>query len=196
MFMFMFVAQVMSMLMFMLQVASEDNVLYTAQAYLDGVSDVQERQAAQQLLARLVRAQHLSHFWLAAAALSTQAPSLLVATYQKQLRQLLLFKLGAGGSIDDDITVGMKTSELRWELPVSKLMSTAQLSAAQKQLIGVDSPIQTPPMNGVSFGVLIQASWQSNAQGSSIGVLGFKLSQRTCLLRATCLLMWTLVSKG
>ena len=61
----------------MLQVASEDTVLYTADVYVRKITDLPQRQTAQQLLAPLVRAQHLSQhlsqFWLSAAAAAAQS---------------------------------------------------------------------------------------------------------------------------
>jgi hypothetical protein len=73
-----------------LQVASEDTVLYTAQAYADK-QDISEQQA--DTLARLVRCLHLSQFWLSAAALSGDAGKLLLRALQPQLQQQLLLKL-------------------------------------------------------------------------------------------------------
>jgi hypothetical protein len=46
------------------QVASEDTVLYTAQTYKGKLTDTQQRQMAQQLLAPLIRCPRLSQFWL------------------------------------------------------------------------------------------------------------------------------------
>lgn len=49
------------------QVPTEDTVLFTAQAYLDAQPDPEQRQAAVQQLAPLIRCPHLSRTWLCAA---------------------------------------------------------------------------------------------------------------------------------
>lgn len=63
------------------QVASEDKVPYTAQAYMDGQTDEEQRPAALQvmqvMLAPLVRCPHLRPFWLTVASRLTDVNSIL-----------------------------------------------------------------------------------------------------------------------
>lgn len=72
--------------------AIEDNVLYTAQRYVSSIKDERQQAAAKQLIAPLMRPQHLSQVWLTAAALSSEADKLLLGAYQAQLRELLMLK--------------------------------------------------------------------------------------------------------
>jgi hypothetical protein len=172
-----------------LQVASEDTVLYTADAYVRKTADLQQRQTGEQLLAPLVRAQHLSQFWLSAAALCPSTPTLLHGSYAKQLRQLLLLKASVGNlslqatelhkqipKAPDSWVLGRRiirevgAVEMLWNLDVSTLASTAQLSAGQQQRMLLNSPIQTPPIGGVAFGIQVQMTWQRDAQGSTFCV--------------------------
>jgi hypothetical protein len=73
-----------------LQVASEDTVLFTAQSYMDTLTRAEQRRAAKQQLAPLIRCPHLSGFWLSALALSPDAPKLLLSWQQEQVQQLLM----------------------------------------------------------------------------------------------------------
>lgn len=175
-----------------LQVASEDIVLYTADTYVRKITDLQQRQTAQQLLAPLVRAQHLSEFWLTAAALSTCTTTLLHGrdgSFVPQLRQLLKLKAAVGAlslqspelqelvpdapdswSLEQRSIRTVPDVEVTWKLDVSTLVSTAQMSASQKKLLNLDSPSTTSPIGGVVFGIQIQLAGKADAQGSKIGV--------------------------
>lgn len=76
----------------LVQVATEDTVLFTAQAYADQPRrlDAPHRQAVAQQLAQLIRCPHLSPFWLTAAARPT-GQQLLLAALKEQLLELLAF---------------------------------------------------------------------------------------------------------
>jgi hypothetical protein len=174
-----------------LQVASEDTVLYTADTYVRKITDLQQRQTAQQLLAPLVRAQHLSEFWLTAAALPTLTTTLLDGrrSFVFQLRQLLKLKAAVGAlslqspelqklvpdapdswSLEQRSIRTVPDVEVTWKLDVSTLVSTAQMSASQQEMINLHSPSTTSPIGGIVFGILIRLDGKADAQGSKIGV--------------------------
>lgn len=144
------------------QVASEDTVLDTAQAYVDAVTpySLQRQLTAKQLLAQLVRCQHLSYFWLTAAPLTATGPSLLLSSLTAQLKQLLMVRAGLGdGSLahselqqwvqgaPDSWTLDQRAIRpvdavaLTWRVDIAKLASTARLSASQKQLLRLRSEL-------------------------------------------------------
>ena len=79
----------------LLQVATEDTVLYTAQAYMNQFSlQPIMRQLVQLQLAPLIRCQHLSSFCLSAAAKLPGAANLLLSYLTTWLTTLLTLRYG------------------------------------------------------------------------------------------------------
>lgn len=145
--------------MVLLQVSSEDTVLYTAQAYLDQhVPAVIDRPPARtslnlvelatikrrrtehacqrsqisSRLAAFVRCPHLSQFWLSASVLSDDAPQLLLGALRPQLQRLLLSRQGSASA---DVTVDQIKAEVP-EAPASWLLprrASKQVSSVQLQ---------------------------------------------------------------
>jgi hypothetical protein len=170
------------------QVATEDNVLCAAEYYCLGFAvNLQQYQAAQQPLARVVRAQHLSQFWLSALALSPRAPTSLLGSYGAQLRQLLMLKAGVGTvqgpalqqvipGAPDSWAAGQRSiraapaGELAWEVDISKISDAVQHSAQLQQQVVLDSPATTPPVGGLLFGIQVAVNWLPDAQVNEIHV--------------------------
>lgn len=75
---------------FVPQVASEDTVLYTAQRYVDNISDPVQHEHVVQQLAPLIRCQHLSLHWLATAVASQDAGRCVLAPLRPLLPKLLM----------------------------------------------------------------------------------------------------------
>lgn len=171
-----------------LQVATEDNVLFAAEFYAAGfASNLQQYRAAQEVLARVVRAHHLSQFWLSAAALSHSASML--CSYGPQLRQLLMLKAGVGsGSLQsaelqqlipgapDSWGAGQRSiraapaGEVIWEVDVSTIPGAVQHSAQLQQQVTLNSPATTPPIGGLIFGIQVGVKWLPDAQANEINV--------------------------
>lgn len=122
----------------LLQVASEDTVLYTAQQYVDNQPESCSKDAKSKL-APLVRCPHLSHFWLSASVASSDAPKLLLSELRPQLRHLLLAQRPG---LTNDITStavmkseklgGLSTAPASWLLPARK---TKEVSSVQLQWV-------------------------------------------------------------
>lgn len=73
---------------------------------------------AQDRLAPLVHCPHLSQFWLAAAALSDDAPRLLLGGLHPQLKRLLLAQLGSRTMLTaDEVTEDVPDVPASWLLP-------------------------------------------------------------------------------
>jgi hypothetical protein len=116
---------------FCLQVASEDTVLFTTQAYVDALAGSVRRRAAKKQLAPLIRCPHLSGFWLSALALSDDARLLLIEQQEKVGKLLMMlhahpsFKLTAAEL--DELLPGPPSS---WVLParVDRPVSSMQLT--------------------------------------------------------------------
>jgi hypothetical protein len=136
------------------QVASEDTVLYTAQAYVDGQSKAAKAifgatptptsgaqqappgQLAVDKLAPLVRCPHLSQFWLSASVLSDGYVNPLLDELQSQLRQLIMVKAGCSRGLSaDDIKkagdsvnfIGAKPWPASWLLPVRDIQPVSSM---------------------------------------------------------------------
>jgi hypothetical protein len=105
-------------------VSSEDTVLYTAITYIGMMAD--NWQTGQAVLAPLVRAPHLSGSVLSGQALSSSSSStMLLSSYNKQLRQLISHKLATGGA-----PVPASVLRLMTGVPPSWLLEQRQLIAA------------------------------------------------------------------
>jgi hypothetical protein len=168
-----------------LQVASEDAVLYTAQAYADRLAaDALDPQSAVSKLAPLVRCPHLSQFWLSASVLSDDADRRLLRALQPQLKRLLLLQPACGtypGRNVADIP-GVPASwllpvrdiqpvskaQVSWQLDVEAIKRAARSSASQRQKTILRSP--TSLLGGVLWGIQLECVWDSSKQGSRIRV--------------------------
>lgn len=171
-----------------MQVATEDNVLYAAELYSFGFFiNLQQYEAAQQALAPVVRAQHLSQFWLSASALSHSASML--GSYGAQLRQLLMLKAGVGSSglqnaelqqlipgAPDSWGAGQRSiraapaGEVTWEVDVSTIPGAVQHSAQLQQQVTLNSPATTPPIGGLIFGIQVGVKWLPDAKVNEVNV--------------------------
>lgn len=74
-----------------IQVTTEDTVLFTAQAYLNAQPDPEQRQAAVQQLAPLIRCPHLSRVWLSAATRAVPEELPLLQPYTYEIGECLAF---------------------------------------------------------------------------------------------------------
>lgn len=168
------------LLSFTLQADSEDTIFHTAQAYFDNLPTWQLAQA-QQRLAPLIRCQHLSGLWLTAAALSDDAPKLLLGDLQPQLKKLTLAKQTEPGF---ELTPGIIAEEvpdapaswslqprvrqqlsdgvqLLWDIEVSAIKETVQRSASQHKRVDLYSPTASPPLGGIRWKMLLDADWKA-----------------------------------
>jgi len=171
----------------LLQATSEDNVLYTAQKYVDSITDPQQWQAAAQKLAPLIRCPHVSTFWLSASVLSDDAPKLLLNQLSKQVGQLVMVQQAQPGQRLKDPhklvpdapaswALGKRavkppsSVQVTWELEVSKLRQAAQDSARQQETVVLESPTVSPPLAGIEWGLQMEAFWDTRKKGSVVGI--------------------------
>lgn len=173
----------------LLQVASEDTVLYTGQTYVDEMQDPQQKLAAQAQLARLIRAQHLSLYWLTTSALSAGAPALLLSGFVEQLKKLLMLRAGdpeyhvqaddlqelLPGAPDSWVAAKRASTQvssvtLVWELDVGTLREEALRSVMQGTPTILSSPILSSPMGGIVWSMLLHCEYRADEGGSLITV--------------------------
>jgi len=153
---------------------------------VDNITDPQQKQAAAQKLAPLIRCPHLSPFWLSASVLSEDAPKLLLNQLSKQVGELTMAQHAQPGQPLKDPhkllpgapaswALGKRASkppssvQVTWELEVSKLRQAAQDSARQQKTVQLSCPAAPPPLGGIAWGLLMQAGWDADKQGSLIG---------------------------
>jgi hypothetical protein len=110
------------------QVASEDTVLYTAQAYADNLAKTGcDAQQAVDRLAPLVRCPHLSQHWLSASVLSDDADKLLLRGMQRQL-PLKIACRHDGRLLLTDIKAVVPDVPASWLLPVRDIQASNSTS--------------------------------------------------------------------
>jgi hypothetical protein len=154
------------------QVASEDTVLYTLCRYLDRLSAAQ-REHARHVLAPLIRCQHLSQYWLTSALDSTHATEYAVlADLHPLLMRLLVLRSAQAGAVvqaldlqrllpgsppswllGPRISSRVSSVSVDWDLDISKLRETAQRCVAEGKLVKLMSHMTTPPLGGFSYKV-------------------------------------------
>ena len=171
-----------------LQVASEDTVLYTARRYCSGLEDQEQKQFAKEQLARVIRCQHLSHYWLSGLVNSAKLNAVLLAELRPQMRLLLLLRdsqndytVNEADLQEDGRLAGAPPSwllgrrvfkavasvQLVWQLEISKLRDAARSCAADQEVIEVRSP-PSPPLGGVDFGLKVMCDVAEG--GSQLGL--------------------------
>jgi len=166
----------------LLQATSEDNVLYTAQKYVDNITDPQQKHAAAQKLAPLIRCPHLSPFWL-----SDDAPKLLLNQLSKQVGKLIMAHQGqlaqpvtdppklvlrdapASWALDKRASKAPSSVQVTWKLEVSKLCQAAQDSARQQERAVLDCPTVSPPLGGIEWHSWMMIDWDAGKKGTRIG---------------------------
>lgn len=158
-----------------MQVACEDTVLYTLQRYLSTCSQEQQ-QHARQVLAPLVRCQHLSQFWVVDAVASTK-PTHPLAELRPQLMKLLMLRNAQPGAVvqTSDLqpllagapaswTLGRQVGEpvasvsVTWGVSISTLQATTQLCVTDQKIKGMVSPAVTAPLGGLAFEIYLQCT--------------------------------------
>jgi hypothetical protein len=177
---------------YVLQVASEDTVLYTAQSYVDNLAAAGRTVLhAVDRLAPLVRCPHLSQFWLSASVLSDDADKLLLRGLQHRLKRLLLLKQGVtAGSIVTaadiyanqdfpqdmpaswglpvrDIQPPVNSAQLEWQIDVLDIISAAQASGSQQQTTVLRSH-PSKLLGGIRWCIELRCNWDASRQGSTI----------------------------
>jgi hypothetical protein len=180
-----------------LQVASEDTVLYTARQYANKLKDA-EQQRAQQLLAPLIRCPHLSHSCGSGAFHAAVDGRTLLSELRPQIGQLLLLRdvqkayrvehadlqeggllAGAPGSwaLGSRVSNPVGSVQVVWQLDVSELRDAARRSASEQCKIEVPCDVASPSLRGIAFDFRIRL--QSKEDGVQID-----LSSRACNLYA------------
>ena len=170
--------------------ASEDTVLFTAQAYVDKLARagfVISQQQAVEKLAPLVRCPHLSLSWLSASVLSDDADKMLLRGLQPQLKQLLLLKASrksdtslSAVKIKESVlnvpaswllpvrdTTPVTSGSMQWELEVAAIREVAQKSFKQQSSTVLKST-PTCLLGGINWGIELYA--YPKAEGTMIGV--------------------------
>jgi hypothetical protein len=181
--------------MFLLQVSSEDTVLYPAQRYISHIKGSTQKGLARQHLAPLIRCPRLSRFWQSASVNSTKAGDMLLTGLRPLLQRLLLVREGnesykvrsrdleQGGLLEGapaSWALGRRAhktvpcAEMVWQLDVSKLRQAAQRSAAAQRTVTVRSPCTSPPLGGIAFSTGLYC--QSGEGGASITFACWPLS--------------------
>jgi hypothetical protein len=151
-------------------VSSEDNVLYTAQAWMDK-QPVAEQAAAAAKLAPCIRCLQLSQLWLSALAISEDAADGLMQTYLKHIKQYYSLQL-LGSVAPQQVAADVERFrdscprwflpqrqytplpaggvELQWSLPVSELRDACK-QAFRKGAVELESTHSTPPLKGLCW---------------------------------------------
>lgn len=149
-----------------MQAACEDNVLYTAESYVRSIEDEEQRKAACQRLAPLIRCPHLSPIWLVLSVFTSKGPSLLQDICHRDT--LLMHLLANRRPIAADVRkcfpgapeswqlgprerVVVNTAELKWSLPVIELKMAAEACAATQKEVVVMCPRASPPLGGIAW---------------------------------------------
>jgi hypothetical protein len=126
-----------------MQVITEDTVLFTAQAYLDAQPDPEQRQAAAQQLAPLIRCPHLSRAWLSAATRAAPEELPLLGPYTYEIGECLAFLQSCPWHQQDFVSmvpstpaswlrgprvssIVMRGQHLTWSLSVDELKRACQ----------------------------------------------------------------------
>jgi hypothetical protein len=114
----------------LLQVASEDTVLYVAQRYADNISDPVQRAHVVQQLAPLIRCPHLSLHWLTTAVASQDARHCVLAPLRHLLPKLLMVASANKGSLTQH--PGSQPLHDISDAPASWLEPPRKLTAAER----------------------------------------------------------------
>ena len=169
-------------------------MLYTAQAYMDRITNEQTRKDAKKQLAPLIRCPQLSLYWLSASVHSPDRRNLLLhssSNFKKQLKQLLLLRhanpaqqLAAGevaaGLPNAPASWFLQRRELKqrnggvgvqWSLDIATLKAAAKRSADEKINVELQPKKVTPPLGGVAFSICMRAAWDAAANGSRLDIL-------------------------
>ena len=177
--------------------ASEDTVLYTAQQYVNHITAIEQKQQAGQQLARLIRCTRLSTYWLSVSVHSPFARGLLLncdKDVSSHVKELLLMRqanpaepvpanavmavlsnapawLAASRGLPPRAERQVSSVQLQWSVNVDDIKAAAQRSSNQPDgRSSLTSPILSPPLGGISFGMMIECVWDSDNNGSRIGV--------------------------
>jgi hypothetical protein len=179
----------------LMQVATEDTVLFTAEAYLNNMpTDTDEecttQEAAKGKLAPLIRCPHLSQFWVAAAVLSDDAYNFLLEKLEEPVKQLLIaMQAEPGGELSQKAIRGeiegapaswllprrmyrplTNGVQLKWTVSVADIQKLAdEVCAAKEGYENLESPF-TAPLGGVKFRMRLQVAWNSSSDGCYIGI--------------------------
>lgn len=183
-------------LLFCLQVASEDTVLYTAQSYINKMqpsgspaSVAVQKDAAKQQLAAHIRCPQLSQFWLTAAVLAPSAATQVLAGLLTQLKQLVLARQAEpNSSLPSDVFVKeipaapaswkllrrsskqLAEVQLQWSVNIENMKSKALQSANVGSYAELNSAACTPPLGGLSWQLQLNCTWDRQLKGSKIGL--------------------------
>lgn len=169
------------------QVASEDTVLYTAQAYITAQQGTRQRSAALQHLSQLVRCPHLSHFWLT-AALDPACGQFVLKPLKQQVRALMAFlqvqprgryKIDRFKAAVPDAPASWalgacklqhapRSVSVSWQLPVRDLKEACIRAATEQIRVELVAPSVSAPLCGVAF--TITAKCRGSSQGTHVGL--------------------------
>lgn len=159
------------------QVASEDTVLCTAQAYTDAETHPVLKEAARQQLGQLVRCPYLRESWLLAVATADCATSVL-DPLKVQIGWLLRFQAECPDfnsnserfkAMVDDVPASWllggrqhkqvpSSVDITWKLPVSKLQEVCNNAAGKKGVtIRLACKELSPPLRGQVFQLRVEA---------------------------------------
>ena len=169
--------------------ATEDTVLYTAQAYIKAQQSPQQKQAALQQLAQLLRCPHLSHFWLTAAKNSTDDQFVLKPAQQQAGFLLAFLQVQPRGRFDSQrynklmpdapaswalgprqILPAPRSVTVSWQLPVSELKEACIRAATEQDRVYVTSPSASAPLFGVAFTMYVSCVGSSQGTQAALRV--------------------------
>lgn len=127
-------------------------MLFTAQTYVDRITDENQQQAAKQQLALLIRCQHLSLQWLSTSLLSADRTKLLLSDSSKELGRLLMLRAADGNnkldinsfrqllpdapsswSLPKRRPRPIPNVQLKWSLDISKVKEAAESCASRNK---------------------------------------------------------------
>lgn len=178
--------------MLLLQVDSEDTVMFTAHYYCSMKQSRAARQAAKRALAPLIRCQHLSSPWLAASCRALNTNSALLYSYHHQLQYLLGLRLAFPQQLpsEEDIADLVLTYDAptSWTLPkrafkrvdvvkvqvtfkVSELKDAVKMCVEQQKPVTLARPhCKTPPLGGTCWDLELECEWDASAKAVNINL--------------------------
>jgi hypothetical protein len=186
----------------LVRVPAEDTVLYTALQYWQAQTQAADKEAAEAVLAPLIRAPQLSEFALSCAALSDRSCWHLLGAYGQQLAYLLSLKriaseeelvaacTGAGSAYiagapgswglgPRQIRPLLDGVRLEWKVSVEQLQQSCKSSFAQQKMVEFASP-GSPPLGGVAWRMKIRCRQEEGGTIAGLfigGLASWKLLQ-------------------
>lgn len=156
--------------------------------YCDQLDSADAQEAAEEVLAPLIRCQHLSLYWLSAPLLASEGQQLL-SRLKPKLGLLLSARVAHRQHqfTTIELSEAVLTALASWSLPkrefrhvksvtltalfsISELKEKAQQCAEQQEAMTLDCPLKSPPLGGVCWQLKLDCQWDAAAKAVDITV--------------------------